>query len=184
MRKLFYLFVSLVVGLCICNSCEKIEQAEQKQEAVKKTEEVLKVWGVKKVEKPKQVEEKQEVVKAKKTEEVQKGNVTTPAPEATVEKATKTEEAVPEEKTTAVTAAADIAAGEEVYKGKGMCIMCHGADGSKPFKLTKLFTGEEYTVEEEKEWIDKEPQMKMLKNKLTEQDLINVNAYINQKLKK
>lgn len=187
MRKLFYLFVSLVVGLCICTSCEKIEQAEQKQEAVKKTEEVLKVWGVKKVEKAKQIEEKQKLVKAEKTEEVKKGNVTTPAPkpEATVEEANKTKEAVSEEKTTVKqVASVDLAAGKEVYEKKGMCMACHGADGSKPFKLTKLFTGEDYTVEEQEEWIEKEPQMKMLKNKLTKQDLINVTGYLNQKLKK
>lgn len=156
MKKLFYLIVSLVVvaGLCVCTSCKKTEKVEKKQEVTK-------------------------------TEEVQKDKVTTPAVKATVEEAKKkVEEVVPEEKATPVTAAADIAAGEEVYKKKGMCIMCHGADGSKPFKLTKLFTGGKYTVEEEKEWIDKEPQMKMLKDKLTEQDLINVNAYINQKLGK
>ena len=197
MKRLFYLFISLVVGLCICTSCEKIEQAKQKQEAVKKTEEVLKVWGVKKVEKPKQIEEKQKLVKAEKaeevkqkqevvkTEEVEKGNVTTPAPEVIVEEAKKTEEAASEEKTTVKqVASADLAAGKEVYEKKGMCVACHGADGSKPFKLTKLFTGEDYTVEEQEEWIEKEPQMKMLKNTLTKQDLINVTAYLNQKLKK
>jgi len=199
MKRLFYLLVSLVVGLCICTSCEKIEQAKQKQEAVKKTEEVLKVWGVKKVEKPKQIEEKQKLVKAEKaeevkqkqevvkTEEVERGNVTTPAPkpEVTVEEAKKTEEAVSEEKITVKqVASVDLAAGKEVYEKKGMCMACHGADGSKPFKLTKLFTGEDYTVEEQEEWIEKEPQMKMLKSKLTKQDLINVTAYLNQKLKK
>jgi len=155
MKKLFYLIVSLVVVTGLC-VCTSCKKTEK-------------------------VEKKQEVTK---TEEVQKNKVTTPAVEKAAEEAKKkVEEVVPEKKTAPVTAA-DIAAGEEVYKGKGMCIMCHGADGSKPFKLTKLFTGGKYTVEEEKEWINKEPQMKMLKDKLTEQDLINVNAYINQKLRK
>ena len=195
MKRLFYLFVSLVavVGLCVCTSCKKTEKVEKKQEVTK-------------------------------MEEVQKGNVTTPAPEvttapeATVEEANKTKEVVSEEKTSAVKAApeevtktkgaknakegdvteaaseekttvkqaasVDLAAGKEVYEKKGMCMACHGADGSKPFKLTKLFTGKDYTVEEQEEWIEKEPQMKMLKNKLTKQDLINVTGYLNQKLKK
>ena len=189
MKRLFYLFVSLVVvvGLCVCTSCKKTEKVEKKQEVTK-------------------------------MEEVQKGNVTTPAPEVTVEEANKTKEAVLEEKTSAVKAApeevtktkgaknaeeadvteaaseekttvkqaasVDLAAGKEVYEKKGMCMACHGVDGSKPFKLTKLFTGKDYTVEEQEEWIEKEPQMKMLKNKLTKQDLINVTGYLNQKLKK
>jgi mono/diheme cytochrome c family protein len=170
MKRLFYLFVSLVVvvGLCICTSCKKTEEVEEKQE-VTKTEEVQKSnVTTPAVEEavPEEVEEKQEVTK---TEEVQKSNVTTPA----------VEEAVPEEKATTVTAAADLTAGEEVYKKKGMCVGCHGADGSKPFKLTKLFTGKDYTVKEQEEWIEKEAQMKFLKGKLTKQDLINVNAYLN-----
>ncbi len=75
--------------------------------------------------------------------------------------------------------AQDVAAGKAIYYGKGMCAACHGKDGSKPFKLTKLFKGETYTVQELKEWIDKEAQMKMLKGKLTEKDLADVTAYTN-----
>ncbi|MCD6130396.1 MAG: c-type cytochrome [Deltaproteobacteria bacterium] len=75
--------------------------------------------------------------------------------------------------------AQDVGAGKAIYNGKGMCKACHGKDGSKPFKLTKLFKGETYTVQELKEWIGKEAQMKMLKGKLTEKELADVNAYTN-----
>jgi len=99
MKRLFYLLVSLVVvvGLCVCTSCKKTEKVEKKQEVTK-------------------------------TEEVQKDKVTTPAVKATVEEAKKkVEEVVPEEKATPVTAAADIAAGEEVYAGMvAMALMGFG----------------------------------------------------------
>ena len=75
--------------------------------------------------------------------------------------------------------AQDIGAGKAIYYGKGMCVACHGKDGSKPFKLTKLFKGEAYTVEEQKEWAKKEAQMKFLQKKMTDKDWADVNEYTN-----
>jgi len=75
--------------------------------------------------------------------------------------------------------AQDVGAGKAIYYGKGMCVACHGKDGSKPFKLTKLFKGETYTVEEQKEWAKKEAQMKFLQKKMTDKDWADVNAYTN-----
>lgn len=75
--------------------------------------------------------------------------------------------------------AQDIGAGKAIYYGKGMCVACHGKDGSKPFKLTKLFKGETYSVEEQKEWAKEETQMKFLQKKMTDKDWADVNEYTN-----
>jgi cytochrome c553 len=75
--------------------------------------------------------------------------------------------------------AQDVDAGKAIYYGKGMCVACHSKDGSRPFKLVKLFKGETYTVEEQKEWAKTEVQMKFLQKKMTDKDWADVNAYTN-----
>ncbi|MEA3293271.1 MAG: hypothetical protein U9P88_02330 [Patescibacteria group bacterium] len=75
--------------------------------------------------------------------------------------------------------AQDMGAGKVIYYGKGMCVACHAKDGSKPFKLTKLFKGGTYSIEEQKEWAKKEAQMKFLQKKMTDKDWADVNEYTN-----